>query len=159
MGKIQIFCGNGKGKSSAAVGSSIRYINEGKEAIIVQFLKGKIESDKNILERLEPELKIFSFETGQGNYCDLSEDNKAEQLQNIRNGLNYAKKVIDTGECDLLVLDEALGLIDYNIISIEDIIEILETADDIDIILTGRYLPREIRKYADEVFQIVEIVE
>ena len=64
------------------------------------------------MKRLEPEIKIFRFEKSDEDYVNLSEERKTEEWQNIRNGLNFAKKVLYTGECSLLILDEVLGLID-----------------------------------------------
>ena len=61
----------------------------------------------------------------------LSEDKKQEEIVNIKNGLNFAKKVLTTGECDLLILDEVLGLIDNEIITVEDLKNLLEARDGV----------------------------
>ena len=74
---------------------------------------------------------------------------------NILNGFNFAKKVIDTGECDVLVLDEVLGLVDLEIISIEDIISLITLRDDYcKLVMTGRCLPPELEPYVDIVSKI-----
>ena len=71
---------------------------------------------------------------------------------NLRNGFNFAKKVMATGECDLLILDEVLGLVDQEVISREEFIRFLQSADDeTDLIMTGRVCPDEIRQYADQI--------
>ena len=78
-----------------------------------------------------------------------------EEKQNILNGFNFAKKVIDTGECDVLVLDEVLGLVDLEIISIEDIISLITLRDDYcKLVMTGRCLPPELEPYVDIVSKI-----
>lgn len=73
---------------------------------------------------------------------------------NIRNGMNFAKKVLSTGECNLLILDEVLGLIEKNIISVEDVENLLNQRGETDVILTGISLNDEICSLADEVSKI-----
>ena len=118
MGKriVQVFYGPGKGKTSAAVGQCIRAASLGQSVIIIQFLKGKDAEEFNFLERLEPDIKLFRFEKSEESYDLLLPSQQKEEKQNILNGFNFAKKVIDTGECDVLVLDEVLGLLDIGLI-------------------------------------------
>ena len=101
MGKriVQIFYGPGKGKTSAAVGQCIRAASLGQSVIIIQFLKGKDAEEFNFLERLEPDIKLFRFEKSEESYDLLLPSQQKEEKQNILNGFNFAKKVIDTGEC------------------------------------------------------------
>ena len=75
------------------------------------------------------------------------------------NGFNYARKVIQTSECDILILDESLGLVDSGIIEVSQIMELLELAgdSDLEILLTGRILPDEILEAADMVTRIEAI--
>lgn len=152
---VQVFYGPGKGKTSAAVGQCIRAASLGQSAIIIQFLKGKESEEFNFLERLEPDIKLFRFEKGECSYNELSASRQKEERMNIRNGFNFARKVIDTGECDVLVLDEVLGLLDLEIITIEDIISLIELREDYSrLVLTGRELPPAIADYADIISKI-----
>ena len=81
-----------------------------------------------------------------------------EEIINIKNGLNFAKKVLATGECDLLILDEVLGLIDNHIIDAEELRGILEAkSEEETIILTGIQLHDETCIVADEVYKIEPI--
>ncbi len=157
MGKkiVQVFYGPGKGKTSAAVGQCIRAASLGQSVIIIQFLKGKDAEEFNFLERLEPDIKLFRFEKSEESYDLLLPSQQKEEKQNILNGFNFAKKVIDTGECDVLVLDEVLGLIDFNIIEVSDIIKLIELRDDYTrLVLTGRNLPEELIEYADVISKL-----
>ena len=150
MGKriVQVFYGPGKGKTSAAVGQCIRAASLGQSVIIIQFLKGKDAEEFNFLERLEPDIKLFRFEKSEESYDLLLPSQQKEEKQNILNGFNFAKKVIDTGECDVLVLDEVLGLLDIGLIEVSDIIKLIELRDDYTrLVLTGRNLPEELREY------------
>lgn len=152
---VQVYYGSGKGKTSAAVGQCIRAASLGESAIIIQFLKGKDAEEFNFLEKLEPDVKLFRFEKAMQSYDSLLDSQKKEERQNILNGVNFARKVIDTGECDVLVLDEILGLLDLDIIKIEDIIHLIELRDDYSrLVLTGRNLPEELVPYADVISKI-----
>lgn len=152
---VQVFYGPGKGKTSAAVGQCIRAASLGQSVIIIQFLKGKDAEEFSFLERLEPDIKLFRFEKEMLSYKELLASQQKEERQNILNGFNFARKVIDTGECDVLVLDEVLGLLDLEIISVEDILHLIALRDDYSrLVLTGRELPEEIAKRADIISKI-----
>ncbi len=153
-GLIHIYTGDGRGKSPAALGRAVLAAVEGKRVVIIQFLKGKGLGDADFLRRLEPEIKVFHFEKADENFEELSEERKQEETLNIKNGINFANKVLTTGECDLLILDEVLGLVDKNIITVKEFKELLEARDETDIILTGITLNDEICVLADEVSKI-----
>lgn len=152
-GLIQVYSGEGHGKSAAALGRAIQIASTGRDVVIINFLKGY--QSEAFLKRMEPEIKIFRFEKSEEEFAQLSEKHKQEEIHNIKNGLNFAKKVLTTGECGLLILDEVLGLIDNGIITIEDLRHILEArSEDVDIILTGIQLNEEVCELADEIFRI-----
>lgn len=154
-GYVQVFCGNGDGKSSAAIGKGIFSAIEGKTVIVVQFLKDKNENELEFFRRLEPEIKLFRFEKRDAAFNDLNEEQKKEEINNMKNGLNYARKVLATGECDMLILDEVLGLIDEGIISVEELIPVIEAKpDDMALIMTGIVMPDEMIGYVDSVSNI-----
>ena len=154
MSMIHIYTGDGRGKSPAALGRAEQAAARGEQVVIIQFLKGKGLEDTEFVRRLEPEIKLFRFEKSDENYEELSEEKKAEEIMNIRNGLNFAKKVLSTGECNLLILDEVLGLLEKNIIATEDLTGLLAQKGDTDVILTGISLNDEVCILADEVSKI-----
>lgn len=154
-GNVIVYYGQGKGKTTSALGHGIRCASQGKSVIIIQFLKEKNEDEISFIRRLEPEIKFFRFEKSGGNYDELSEEEKREEYMNIRNGFNFARKVLVTGECGVLILDEFLGLLDNHVISAEELESLLEVkAEDTEIIFTGRLLDEELKKCADEVYCI-----
>ena len=153
-GCIYIYTGDGRGESPAAIGRAVQAAVEGKRVVIIQFLKGKGLGDSDFLRRMEPEIKLFRFEKSDGNFVELPEEKKQEEIQNIRNGIGFAKKVLTTGECDLLILDEVLGLVEKDIITEDDLKALLECRGDTDVILTGITLNDEICVLADEVSKI-----
>jgi cob(I)alamin adenosyltransferase len=152
---IQIYHGTGRGKTTAALGLGIRACAKGKQVIMVQFLKGKNSGTLEFLKYLEPDFKIFRFEKEDGLFSELSPEKQKEQIANIKTALSYTKKVLDTGECDVLILDEILGLVDLGIITDKELLDMLSTVDyPIDIILTGRTMPESIEKVADCIYRI-----
>ena len=158
-GKVMVLFGTGSGKTTAAIGKGITAIAEEKSVVMIQFLKGKGGPDiMNVLKRLEPEMKVFSFEKSNGRFEDLPEGQKDEELLNIRNALNFARKVITTDGCGLLILDEILGLTDRKIISAEELKAlILQKPEEMDMILTGKMFPDELKSCADVISRIENI--
>ena len=154
-GMIQIYSGEGHGKSPAALGRAIQTACNGGYVVIIQFLKGRGLAESEFVKRLEPEIKIFRFEKSSEDFRNLTEDRQAEESQNIRNGLNFAKKVMNTGECSLLILDEVLGLVDNGIITVEELKALLVgKPDEMDIIMTGITLNDAVCVLADEVTKV-----
>ncbi len=155
-GTVQVICGSGKGKTSMALGLAISALSEHETVIIIQFLKGSLgEGSKDILTRLEPELKVFRFEKSSAFYEHLSEEEKSDERMNIRNGLNFAKKVMATGECDLLVLDEILGIVDCGIMTAEDLVQNLKAREkEMSVILTGLVFPSGLENDVDAITTI-----
>lgn len=153
-GIIQIYYGEGQGKISAALGNAIRKASNGQSAYVVQFMKGQLDTE--YLTRLEPEVKVFRFERCSEGFDALDEAEKQEQKQNIQNGLNFAKKALVTGQCDMLVLDEVLGLVKEGMATEDQILEVLQAKSlYTDVILTGRdSLPR-VFDMADNILNIV----
>lgn len=155
--KVTVYCGDGRGKTTAALGYAVQAAGQGNSVIIIQFLKGRKDEEKEFLRRLEPEVKFFSFTKSEKNFAELSEEEQKEEAINIRNGFNFARKVLVTGECSLLILDEFLGLWDNHMISEEDVVSLMNAAsEDTEIILTGRVMEEGLRKYVGKIYQIHE---
>lgn len=154
-GVIQIYYGEGHGKSTAALGNAICAASNGDSVILIQFLKAKKESDKAYLAKLEPEVKLFRFAKFDVCFDELTDEQKQEEILNLRNGFNYSKKVIATGACDMVVLDEFLGLVDLGIITVDEISDMLAMRpEDMTIVFTGRVLDDKLRPLADEIYNI-----
>ena len=154
-GIIQIYTGDGRGKTPAAIGRAVQAAADGAQVVIIQFLKGKGLQESDFVRKLEPEIKLFRFEKSDSNFDTLPEEKKAEEIMNIRNGMNFAKKVLCTGEAELLVLDEVLGLIEMNIITVEDLKNVLQCkSEETSVIMTGVAMTDELCMLADEVSRI-----
>lgn len=154
-GTIQVYYGTGSGKTTAALGQCIKEAGSGAQVIVIQFLKGKDSEEYRLMERLEPEIKLFRFEKVSEVYQELTKEQQAEEIINIRNGFNFARKVLETRGCDLLLLDEILGLLDLKIITMEELEGLLELkSEDCRVILTGRQFPAELEQLVDSISEI-----
>lgn len=153
-GSIQIYYGDGQGKTSAALGNAIRCASAGKTVYIIQFMKGQLST--TYLNRLEPEIKVFRFERSEEGFDTLPEEKKQEEKINIANGLNFAKKALTTGECDLMVLDEVLGLVREGMATEEEIVNLLNARSSYtSITLTGRDALPKVFELADTIYNLV----
>lgn len=154
---IQVICGPGKGKTASALGRGVSALIRGKNVIMVQFLKGSMDSDNmEVLKRLEPEFKLFRFEKSPMVFDRLSDEEKEEARINIRNGLNFSKKILVTGECDILILDEILGILDEGIITLEELCALITQArqSEAELIMTGTVYPAALDEWVDEVTKL-----
>ena len=154
-GLTQIYCGPGKGKTSVAIGQAIRAVGYGKRAIVIQFLKGRATSRLDYLNAMEPEVRLFRFEKKDKFYEDLTDEEKKEENLNIRNGLNFARKVLLTEECYMLILDEILGALEFGIVSEEEIESLIQAKDDeTELIMTGNVVTEALKNAADRVVSL-----
>ena len=147
---VQVYFGEGRGKTNAAIGQCIRAISQDRQVIIIQFLKGRDTDALRCLEQFEDNARLFCFEKFERFYSDLTEDEQKEEQGHLRNGFSYATKAADIGECDLLVLDEVLGLVDLGILSSDDLKRVIEICrSSCDLVMTGTKCPEEILPLAD----------
>ena len=145
------------GKTSAALGKGVRAASEGKSVVVIQFLKEKkTENVEEFFKRLEPEIRLFRFEKFPEEYESLTEREREEENLNIKNGLNFARKVLQTEECDVLILDEILGLTDRGIVTAEELKKLIDrVGDETELYLTGNCRCEELWPYVDEVTEMV----
>ena len=152
---VQVYFGNGQGKTTAAIGQCIRAISMDEQVIVIQFLKGKEQETLRCLDQFDDNIKVFRFEKFQQFYQELSREDQQEERQNLLNGFHYAKKVAEIGECDLLVLDEVLGLVDLGIITVEELANLVNICkESCRLVMTGLNLPNEILSLVDTASRI-----
>ena len=124
-GKITVFSGDGRGKTAAALGLALDAAADGRTAVIIQFLKGRGLAESIFCKRMEPDIKIFRVEKSEVDFDERPTQQREDDVSSIRNSMNFARKVLATGECDLLVLDEVLGVIDNGIITVDELRELV----------------------------------
>jgi cob(I)alamin adenosyltransferase len=155
MGNIYLYHGTGGGKTTSALGLALRSVGQGNKVIIVQFMKGRKDiGEYMISSRLRPDYEIHQF--GREGWVDL-ENPSEEDRRRAQEGLVFAKKALDS-EPDLLVLDE-IGLAAHvNLISTNEVLELLSNIPEkTDVVVTGRWVPKELVEKADFVSEITDV--
>jgi len=157
-GLIHAYYGSKGDQTSLAIGEAISCASKGQSVIMIQFLKGKDEEQIRFIQQLEPDVKLFRFEKSNSSFEELSSEKKQEEEQNIKNGLNFAKKVLSTKECSLLILDGILDLLEHHIILSADVIAIVDSkGEDVEIIMTGSNIQEELIPYVEDAVQMQSI--
>jgi len=152
-GYIHIYTGNGKGKTTAALGLALRAISAGKKVYIGQFVKGMAYSEvksKNFLPNFEIEQL--------GRDCFIYREPNDEDINLAREGLEKCKKILEKGDYDLVILDELNIATFYKLFTVEEVIEALKNrAPHVEVVITGRYADKKIIEIADLVTEMKEI--
>lgn len=157
-GFIHVYYGEGKGKTTSAIGLGIRALGSKDKVIMIQFLKNDRLGESKTLKHLEPSFKVFRFEKEHGLIDELDDEEKAELKSETKNALNFASKVMDTGECDILILDEVLNCVEQGIITELELCDLIDNkSEDMEVILTGRMLPESVAIRADYISYIKTI--
>ncbi|HHT15588.1 MAG: cob(I)yrinic acid a,c-diamide adenosyltransferase [Christensenellales bacterium] len=152
-GFIQLYTGNGKGKSSAAFGMALRAAMAGKKVYIAQFVKDMKYSETKIAEVLD---SITIHQVGKG--CFFDREVNEEDQKAAREGLQKCREALNSGAWDLVILDEVTIALYYKLFSTDDLLDILDDkAEHTEVILTGRYAPQELIDRADLVTDMVEV--
>lgn len=154
-----IFTGNGKGKTTAALGQALRAIGNKSNVLMVQFIKGPWESGEHIsAEKLSPYLKIIK--KGKG-FVGIGNDTLPREIhiQAAVEGLGYAETEAQTRKWNIIILDEIWNALSLNLVTVEAVTKFIAIASPyVDhLIMTGRNCPAEFISKADLVTEMKEI--
>lgn len=160
QGQISVYYGAGKGKTAVAVGRGMRAIGEDLRVVMIQFLDYHNSKEISLLKKLEPDFRIFRFEKDRDcaevQEAEFDEALHKEIFGEIHNAFNFAKKIVDTGECEMLLLDGILECVEKGYLQESELEEIIEKRPEfMDIILTGTILPEGIVAKAGSIYQLV----
>lgn len=152
-GYIQVYTGNGKGKTTAAIGLALRASGAGRRVYIGQFVKGMHYSELDILPSIE---NVCLKQYGRG--CFIYSKPAEEDYEAALNGLSEIEGVLESGDYDVVILDEANIALYYGLFSWEELKRILvKRACHVEVVITGRYAPQELIDMADLVTEMREI--
>ena len=153
-GYIQIYTGNGKGKTTAALGLALRAVGAGKKVFFAQFVKGKPYAEIEAVTKHLPQITIQQYGRG----CFIEKAPTEADIQAAQHGLEEIEKTIRTGEHDVVILDEACIALYFKLISLEQLIAAIKAKPEAtEIVVTGRYAPKELIECADLVTEMKEV--
>jgi cob(I)alamin adenosyltransferase len=145
QGLVQVYTGEGKGKTTAAIGQGIRAYGNGLKVYMIQFLKGGKTGELATVGELGENFKIFRFEKPKDFTWNLNEEELKQLRLEIREGYNFILDVIKENKCDLLIIDEVMAVLSNKFLSVEEVLHIIDNKPkNMEIILTGRNVPNEI---------------
>jgi cob(I)alamin adenosyltransferase len=151
-GQIQVYTGDGKGKTTCALGLAFRAVGQGFKVFIIQFMKGRQTGESCAAARLAPELTLRYF--GRPGLVNLRAP-APEDLALVREGWSLAREVLAAGDHDLVILDEINLALTFNLIPLEEALEVLRRRPPgVEVVLTGRQAPPELVELADLVTEM-----
>ena len=154
-GLVQVYTGDGKGKTTAAIGLALRAAGRGLKVFIIQFLKGGFDyGELRLLEQL-PNIEVRAF--GRGRFITSSGPSQ-EDIEEARKAMDLAREVIMGGEYDVVILDEVNVAIYFGLVSLDEVLELIrERPRHVELILTGRKAPEALIEVADLVTEMREV--
>lgn len=152
-GLIQVYTGDGKGKTTAALGLALRAVGQGLKAIIIQFIKGDCPCGEHLFATQHHLFDIVQLNT-KSCFGQTSEELSSTTEQTLA----LAEKALLSGEYDVVILDEIFVAVNMGVVSIEQVLSLTsKKPDKTELILTGRMAPKEIIERADLVTEMVEV--
>lgn len=153
IGYVQVYTGNGKGKTTAAFGLALRAAMAGKKVFIGQFVKGMPYSELKTPDFIKNiEIKQYGAD------CFIVKAPTEHDIKIARDGLAEMSRILKEGKHDVVIMDEANIALFYKLFSVDELIEALKNrAENVEVIITGRYAPQEIIDFADLVTEMKEI--
>jgi cob(I)alamin adenosyltransferase len=154
-GLIQVYTGNGKGKTTASLGLALRAVGHGLKVLVIQFMKADINyGELKSTQQLSPHLAIKRM--GRDTFVSKSNPDP-EDIQRAGEGFALAKKAFQNKEYDIVILDEINMAVDYGLVPLADLLELIDSKPGtIELVLTGRNAKPEIMEKADLVTEMVD---
>jgi cob(I)alamin adenosyltransferase len=153
-GYVQVYTGNGKGKTTAAMGQALRAAGAGWKVYIGQFVKGMHYSELDSLARYSDLIHIKQY----GRDCFIHGNPAEEDCRLAREGLEEVREIVRSGEYGMVVLDEISIALLYKLVELKDVLSLIrERHPRVELILTGRKVPEEILEIADLVTEMREV--
>jgi cob(I)alamin adenosyltransferase len=155
-GYVQVYTGNGKGKTTAAFGLAFRAVGEGLKTYIGQFMKGQHYSELEAAKMVQPYITIEQY--GSKGFIHVRMPPQEEDVQMAEEGLARAREAMLSREYDIVVFDEITTAYYFNLISLKDMLDLVSLKPyGVEVVFTGRYAPPELIDVADLVTEMVEV--
>lgn len=154
-GHIYTYYGLGKGKTTLAVGQGLRILGEENTVVMVQFLDSHESKEFNVITKLEPDFRVFKYGEYPEGVNELSEAQEKELASEVSTGFIIVKKFIETGECDMLILDGILDAVNRGFLNENELCDALRKKESyMDIIMTGEEAVKGVIDISDFVYSI-----
>ena len=154
-GTVQVYTGDGKGKTTAALGQALRACGHGLKVLMIQFMKGSKDYGEVMIADAVPGFRLV--QSGLPTFVEKGNPTE-EDLRLAREGMELARRALEQRSCDMLILDEASVAVDYGVIGLDEVLDLIKKKpDQMELIITGRYAPEEIQDAADLVTEMREI--
>lgn len=157
FGQVHVYTGDGHGKTTVSLGVAMRAVGHGYKVCMIQFLKGNDKTGEFLIQdKLKPDFIIHQF----GNKSFIIDKNYSkDDIKKAREGLKFAKSIIKSNQCHILILDEINVAVDFGLIEVKIITDFINNYrnNGVEIILTGRNAPEEIIKTADIVTEMKKV--
>lgn len=155
-GFIQIYTGNGKGKSTAAIGQAIRGAGFGLRTYIIQFMKEYPYSEIESLKKLDNLIEVE--QCGKDDYVYKKQLPPEDEIEKAKKALRRTKEKMISGDYDLIILDEICVAIYFKLFNTSEVLDFIRSKPaNVELILTGRYCPQELIEAADLVTEMKEV--
>ncbi|MGD9157865.1 MAG: cob(I)yrinic acid a,c-diamide adenosyltransferase [Desulfobacteraceae bacterium] len=153
-GYVQVYTGDGKGKTTAALGLAMRAFGAGLDIYMAQFVKGMKYSEQETFKVLSEHLTVKQYGRG----CFIKGDPTEEDVKAARDGLKEVREIMLSGKYQVLILDEANIATFYSLFSVDDLLDLIkQKPDNVELIITGRRADPRIIEVADLVTEMKEI--
>ena len=156
-GLIHIYCGGGKGKTTAAMGLAMRMAGSGGKAAVFQFLKDNTSSERNALAQVDGIRLIDGMENVKFTFC-MTDTERAEAQRFYSEKLSEVEAFIKSGEYDMIVLDEVLDAVESGIVPEERLLDVMKLCRGrVELVLTGRAPYAEVKTMADYITEMKNV--
>lgn len=144
-GLVHIYMGDGKGKTTAAIGLGIRAYGRGLRVLMAQFLKGTDTGELKTLEKLKPDFIVYRTHEQKEFIWNMNEEQLKELKKSVEETFLYAVKAAESGEWDLIILDEIMAAISDGLIDTGRVVDFIHNKpEEVEVVLTGRNAPKEL---------------
>ena len=151
-GLVHIYTGDGKGKTTSAIGLGIRAYGRGMRVLMVQFLKGADTGELKTIEKLAPDFKIYRSLEQKTFFWKMTDEQKLQLKESVESTFEYAVNAAKSGEWNMIIMDELMGTLSNGLLDTDIVADfILSRPEGLELVMTGRNPPDKLVELADYV--------